>query len=667
MSETIPAESRSDGANPLWGDLAALRKLFPDARYVGTVARRQAVFACLVAALVAPFTLVSALTRQLTYTSSASIAFDPRDAAGDALGLVGFKQVAERFHNIGETSFLEPLVANVQVDAAPDSPVLRLLEAATDRLRRVTGAPAGEGQEGARRDAALDRLQKSVNGWGEEDAMVLRLTVDGDSPELAQAWTARIADAFIQTELKAELARVSNLELAYAQIEQQKSERTAGAAKASAGDAETILHLQEREAALTEQLQLARVVTSEATGALAKRRAELLGELSRLKTTLGPSHPDVVAKEDELQQFLRASGSSGGLGGSRGVQEELATVRTKLRLAGAPSLQEGGNLFDVNTRLLRLRADKAHLERQVRDPGQRSRYRVVRDAFLPSAPKKSRSSQVLMALLTTFFLAGGLAASREALSPRASDAWRVAAATRLPALATFSWSLVRRAAELTPERIDRLRNAIGEHKMLSSTPVQLFLEYRKLIRALQTQGLGRRVLFVSLGEGARTAAVLYDFLRIYATETGEPTVVVDLDGADPLAAHGLQGGPSAGFGGDVCDLLSGAAKWQDVRLTRTAERPFDLVPPPGELSAEKVRGLKKAQTQKLLEALERSYKAIFVRGLKFNHALENGAFAAAVTDVVLLVDGRTARRDDVARALADLGSGLVRGFVLIDD
>lgn len=673
MSDMHQAEPRDSGANPLWGDLAALRRLFPDKRYALNVARRQALFGALIFALVAPFTILAALTRPLVFTSSTTIAFDPRDASGDSVGLVGFKQVSERLHNVSDARFIEPLVASVQAESAPESPVARLLASWSAKLHQALSGGSPDEAEGARRRAALERLEKSITTSSDDDAMILRISVEGDTPAIAKAWAARITEAFIQSELRSELERVANLEQAYAQIERQKNERNTGAAKASALDAESVQHLQEREAALADQIVLTRTANSEASGALAKRRTELQGDLSRLKTTLGPSHPDVLAKEDELQQFLRAGGAATSGGATRALQEELAAVRAKLRLAGAPSFQDTSNLFDVSTRLLRLRADKAHLEQQLKVPDQSGgRFRVSQAAFLPSAPKKGRLVQVLMAFFTTLALSLGLIVAREALSPRASDAWRLAAAAHLPVLCSFSGHLLRRAGSLTAERLDRLRGAIGERKMLGSTPVRAFLEYRRLVATLQAKCLGRRIVLITVGDGARTALVLYDFLRVYATETGDAMVVLDLDGIHPLAAQAHSGpdGPMAAAGigaGDVCDLLIGARKWSDVRIVKSAEQPFDLVPPPVELTAEKVRTLKKAPALKLIEALERSYKIIFVRGFNAQHSLENAAFAAAATDIVLVVDGRTARRDDVVAAVQDFDRALVRGFVLVDD
>jgi len=462
--------------------------------------------------------------------------------------------------------------------------------------------------------------------------------------------------------------RLTALEKTYAEtLSGEKARQTAAAnGKSDAIDPLKVTRLQEREAELTLLLEQRRMASSEASSTYSRRRNELAAELSRLRTTLSSNHPDVIAKEDELRGFER-----GGGGPARAnlkiLMDELVEVRAKLRLAGAPSRDDpaAGFVSTMEARLGLLRLDKAHLERQQQQADERTFLRVIEGPTISPAPVTSRAKTIAFPAAAVLALVFGLAALREATSDRARDAWRIAAALHLPALGVMPRGLIGRTPTLTPEATDRLRRALGEPRSQGKRAVRYFTEIREIIAEIRARSPRerRRLLVLSFGDNDRTVPFLFDLFSAYATETGESLLVVDGDQAQPLAADG----PSAHQAGDLCSLLEGKTTWQQSRLARTNERPFDLLPPPTDAEGpERLRAFRAAPIRRLFDAVEKVYRCVIVRGLMPQYQLENGALAEAATDVILVVDGRAARKTELVRAVELVGRERLRGFVLIE-
>ncbi len=652
-----------------------MRAVFPDRAYPWRVVKRHALASLLLAALVLPLGLVKIAGQPERFPSWIGVVFDPRDGNDSFRDYPRFKQLAESLRRVATEPVLKPIVAaNMPrgVELVPESSLVQQLRA---RIETAVGLPpppplTPERLREQRIDRKVEEISNSVAVTVDEPTLTLSLRVSASSPEEAQAWADRIMDAWIKLELKVDADRLGSQQDTYRKILDEEVEKT----KVATGDTPEeerskrdaslkVASLQERETELMGQIQDRRSASSEASASTSRRRAEIESELSRRRTTLSPSHPDVIAKEAELRDFERSSGGGGTRGQLRRLADELGEVRTQLRAAGATTREDSPNASyatSLTERLNWLMAERLNLERQIQDPIRRTRLRVVEGPTIATLPEKSRFAIAATFVVFSLLVIGVLAATREFFSDRARDAWRVAMAVGRPPLAVLERRYLRKFPEISPQTAEHLRRA-GSAPHAERTPAGRVLNaYRELIVNLKKECRGRRILFVSVGDKPELQGFYYSLANLFASDTGDSLVLLDFDAEHPVASL-----PQATSRGDVLTLLTGETSWQDTRIARSSDKSFDHVPPPAPHSERHAQAFRSVSVRRLFDALDKAYRATFVRGPRCDHILENGVLGDAATDIVFCIAAEDARLASLKRALKFSDLSKVRGFVLV--
>lgn len=652
-----------------------MRSVFPDRGYLWRVVKRQALIVFLLAALVLPLGLVKIARQPERFPSWIGVVFDPRDGNDSFRDYPRFKQLAESLRRVATEPVLKPIVATNMPRDGELIPEASLWQQIKARIKSLLGLPppapmTPERLREQRVDAKMEELAETMSVTANEPTLTLSFRVSATSPEEAQAWAERIMNAWIRLELKVDVDRLGSQQETYRKILDEVDEK----ARIASGDGPEkdraksdvglkVARLQERETELMSLVEEGRSAGSEASASTSRRRAEIESELSRRRTTLSPSHPDVIAKEEELRAFERSSGGSGNRGQLRRLTEELGEVRAQLRAAGVATREDSPNssyTASLTDRLNWLMAERLNLERQIQDPMRRTRLRVVEGPTITQFPEKSRLSIAVAFVVFSVLVILVLAATREFFSNRARDAWRVAMALGRPPLAVLERRYLRKFPEISPQTAEHLRRA-GSAANAERTPAGKVLNtYRELIVNLKRECRGRRILFIGVGDKPELQGFYYSLANLYASDTGDSLVLLDFDADHPVASL-----PQATARGDVLTLLTGETTWQDTRIARSSDKSFDHVPPPPPHSERHAQAFRSVSVRRLFDALDKAYRATFVRGPRSEHILENGVLGDAVTDIVFCIAAEDARMASLKRALRFSDRGKVRGFVLV--
>ena len=671
------ANSTSDAA-AVWKEGAAWRRQWPTARDLFRLVRRNAIFAVTIAALTAA-TLVESFGTVDEFSSTVSVRVDPRDSGGPghAEG-PHFGQIADDFRRIvDDRNLLFVLtalpVATFATDRDDDGPLHKLLR----RLSAAVTPIAKESDVDAQRRRIAEevqRLKRHVAFAVDEKSETLTLSVASSDPAWSQRLASLLVERFMQRQVHAEIERVTFLYDSYRQFltsahrqsQLEPAKKVVNHGRAT--DSGEIERLQVRERELLEQIDARRDADLRAK-ATHQRLNELEAELAKLKTTLNTSHPDVIAKVDELRAVSTTLPVGRPL---RILQDELADLQTQLNQVGAeptvearPKVPEGTDeraLSAISLKAHQLFVERMMLERQLASSNVNFLFKVTDPPTFDPAPQTTKATGLWHALLAAVLVALVLAAIREGLNAKASDGWRLANHTGLPIFGDISARVLTNFPGITPQSLVRMREAAAADGSTKGAAAGTMAEYRKISLSVRAACQGRRIFFVTIGNGRHAADFFYSFFNLHACDQEAPTVVIDCNHLDPVVT------PQVGTSGtgDLCLLLSGKANWGETRIAHTPDKAFDLLPPPPEMTVENMRAFRARAVEKLFDALAKPYQCILIRSLRMQYLTENAVLAAAATDIVLVVDAGFAAKRAVDDARRELGPTKVRGIIMLN-
>jgi uncharacterized protein involved in exopolysaccharide biosynthesis/Mrp family chromosome partitioning ATPase len=415
-------------------------------------------------------------------------------------------------------------------------------------------------------------------------------------------------------------------------------------------------------------------------------------ELARRYTSL---HPERIRIEAEIAALEsgRAGGAAVPAGGGElsQAQMRLLTLDGELdaarsRLVGA-EVERGGlrqTVAELERRLAaapRHEAALAEIEREhdaaeaqylamagrledarLRQSVERARqgsYRLVSEPRVPTAPvSPNRPRVALLGLLAGLGLglASALLVEQSDTSYRGVEDFRAPAGP--PVLAAIPWRLERPNLLLSgpPAATDSV--AVLDEPYGATAEQYRILAARLLGRARSAQPISLMVTSPAVAEGKTTAAVnlAFAFSRMI---TEESVLLVDADFGRRSATRrlGLPGGPG----------LSSLLERPEGDLGRCVRRYRGIyVLGAGEASPAARSALGSVRAERLFQRLRRTFSCVIVDAPPVLAVAESMLLQRLVDSVVMVVRARATPRELVRRALENIDTGRLAGFVLTD-
>jgi uncharacterized protein involved in exopolysaccharide biosynthesis len=538
----------------------------------------------------------------------------------------------------------------------------------------------GEEAEEQRRARLVAWFSKRMFGITNPGTGILQINVMlDDTPQAAAGLATGAMDLYIRTELEAAASRLGvKVEFLKAALQQAKErllsiQRNSGATKGrSSGDSGSLsggnLTMKQREAELLDKIRLAESEVVDLSNERTRRRAELESELQRLGSRLQQGHPDVEAKRRELTSFMQSQSPA------EIASRELTQLRRDLWMTRSQMMFPGSDgtpfmsnderlevmrMVSLTQKIDELSLERSRLERQIDDPGQRTRYRVIRPAVADGKPFARKRSQMAAAAIILALLAGlGAMAAREAACPLARDDWRVLRVFGRKILAQLSLQSMSGFPEISPARATELRGLLSSGDPSHRLAAKTLMSYRRLELAMGKIREGRVILFASSGASDATRQFFANFANILASDTAAKVLVIDCGLADPLIA-GVSGA-------DWIDSALGKADWKKLVIPADQERfAFDVLPTVGTLTSERMAPMTQRRAAPLLETLATHYDLILIRSFPESFFIENGALGLLSSDAIVCVDAGHTTYAELGRTLAHLDVPAMRGIVMI--
>lgn len=669
-------------------DWAQKRNLLPDGSYLRRVVVRQRRFVLTLMILVVACAFMLSLSQKNIYSSSVSAVFDPRDSSevyARYPNYPTFAQLSHRFYSqFQDREFLGELATITGVFDAieskrQDSPAWKvfLREKLDKHLPKSWKKPMEEKTTLSMYDRAaiIDVLRQQMETQSNDKNLLLTLVAYGETAEDAQRLAAMAMDLFIKRELEREADRVTILHDVFSEyvLGNFRPDTTETREKRSTGDHKNVnvseeMRLKHEEADLLDKIQMIKTEVSDAFRQRGTRRAELEAQLNSLSTRLQPSHPLVIAKQEELMRFTSNDDTQPLRARLNAVRQALSKNRSEQRRLGivvsareelspivnaSTSANTGQFMPVLSDRLGELSLEKLNISRQANSPSMRTRLRLMDEASLNPLPYKNNKRALAISFVTLgLFVVFGLGALREFASPLARDGWRIAGQTSMTSLGEISWENRVTYPRVSPELADEWRRD-NEHNYLA--------EYEQICHALRHACLGNTVLFVPVGEDSATASFAHNLANVFATESIGPILLMDFDHHHSVAAATEE------FLGDhsIPHYLLKQARWDDVCKSRHASRAYELVPAPDQYTSRVARAYHSPILAKLFVVLSRRYQTVLSRGMSGPQMIENATLQKYTSDTILVVDAEKSTYADLKRLIDTLDQRKVRGFVLL--
>ncbi len=645
------------------------------------VLRRQAPFVLPLAALLAPLALIIGLNQKDSFTSHTSAVYDNRDTSEPIPRFPyypRFAQVADSFKTkVYDVEFLWQVakdvgLTQVKSDESPfRTAVRRVLPQALEPWPQPK--PRELPDDLTTKSYMAQYMRGKFAAYTDDKKNSLSLMATGDDPFEAKRLAEAAMELFIQSELRFEaegVERQRDLDASFLR-EMTKGEAEAERKPAPVQPSTEEGRLADAEAELLDRLSAVKAELDQEKNHGSAVRAALEADLARLATKLQPSHPEVMAKQDELKAL--------GKGDDQALRSRLAQLRQKLaevrdqqrRLGFKVSAGEGrfdgiaknkgSFLPTLSDRVSELTLEQSRIAKQAETPSMRTRIRVAVPATYDEMPTSaSRRSTILGLGMLLGLLLLVVTALREYWSPLARDRWRVEGRVKTPILVELSRAGLQRYPSISPQLAGILRESVESNPERRNPASQILLAYRRLELEIRRHAKGPVVLLINASADNRSGAFIQNFLNVSATESAAGVLMIDCDYRDPVVpaderVHSV---------GDFPAFLQGKVAWKDVRLPRGPDRAFDLLPAPAQAS-EAPRAYRVDVLQKLFANLARSYSRIYLRGHDVRQVIDNEALVQAATDCFLVVDGRSTTFAEIERSLSFLNRDKLRGLILI--
>lgn len=658
----------------------------PDARYFARVARRQAPFVGALLALYVPVVGLATLLTKPVYEARIAALYDERDRLLVERGYgvyPRFQQVAESFRSkLGDDEFLYKVALTLGA-SAPKGKEGSWLAPIVQRVRTLLGKGAPD--ERQQRQALARELLPRLVASADDKNQMLFLTARGATPDAAQRLADQAMESFLAAELTFEAeAAQSQFEIlrSFFETESTQARNTKAAASSAAGEntasLATLRELEERlrreDEELESRVQRLRASLAAEVSTFGARRAALDAELARLSAQLTPSHPDYIAKQEELRRLPRAPDTRALNAELASLVKQQARVRAEMRKHGVRALpledrvRPSNFLPELEEQLHTAELESAKLREQIANPQARTRMRALGAATLDVESGKNQRQTAMLLVALGVVSALGFGALREVRNPRAADGWRVRNRAGVAVLCELERRLGGRYGSLSRLAVQDLRRAAAKNESARGArerrDAAALLAFRHAACLLGNgfDATGRPTLLLPAGSEDRTADCFGSLLNVYADERAGKSLVIDLAHRDPLATSSDAPLVTA----DLACFLAGRAAWKDVRLEANEARAFALVPAPDEqaIAEGATRNIRAETLRQLFGSLAKTYQHVFVRGFPADQPAANRELVAAAGAVFVVCDARRSTHADVARALASVPRAKLRGLIL---
>ena len=676
----------------LRGDAAAKRLYLPDSAYILRVLRRQSGMMLLIFALTAPIALLIGALQKDHMSSYTAAIYDDRDSS-EAVPRYPlyprFPQVADAFKTkLEDPEFLWQVATEVGLNQREGKDLSALKQWISRHIpgaSHILGSSKGDKgyQDDAKaKDANAEYLSRAFDTQYDDKKNTISLRVTTDDALLSKQLADAAMELFIQSELRFEaesFRRQHEVFASYlhhltlsAEAEHKADRDLKKDDKNSAQGTTAQDHLREQETELLDKIQGLRADGDQEKSRAAALRASLEADLARLTTKLEPSHPDVIAKQDEIRQLGRDAVDQGQRLKINQLKTQLAEIREQERKLGMHvttaegrgedySPRQGQFLPALSDRVRELSLEEIRMSRQAEAPALRTRLRPFLPASYDSTPPgKGRRQTTLVLLCLAAMVAATFAVLRELRTPYARDLWRVAWRCQLPVLSQLNQDGLKAYESISPQLAALIRSsAASANRSQNQRASEVLQSYRRLEYELRQRCSGQIVLIQSAAEQGHTGAFCFNFLNVICTETPGPVLLIDCDSRDPVPSSHDLAQPKR----SLADFLAGQATWREVRQSRTAERAFDLVAAPR--SNDPSMAFTRAAVANLLTSLTKPYSRIYIRAYDIRRMLETEPFLHAASDCIVLVDARCATFTDVDRAVQLTPTAKTLGLVMI--
>lgn len=692
--------SRVSNSSPATTRVLAAHDPFSFFSYAWRILRRQKWFLfALLASYIATISLVTLSTKPIYraeiaafYNPDGNVSFNLTAPSAPA----NYEHLDPRFLQISESlrrklaseDFLLEIARRHDFVPIPSKTPLSAAQV-WETLRKWMGYQTKE--HSLRQQWSTQDLRQQLYASADSRLSLLTITAYASSQKTAKALAEQAMEAFIASELNSE-AQIAQIEFEYLRkLSVRESYLAIGTKAAKIQSNEETNNSTERPQAnpTSEQaeklqkifeesesrIQSLRSSISAKQNAHNQRRLQLESEIGRLAALLTASHPDLIAKQEELSQLPRNADTEN-LERELGEAMHAQTlIRNQMRQIGTDSTStstwQRSHQFvdDLDWRLQQTEHSYQRLRDQATNPALRTRLRALGEATIDPKSGDERWQTLKFLLSAGLFSLPLLVILRESRDRRACDIWRIQRHCEAPVLWCADLAFVEAYGKCKRNAIRALRLAASKREHLRSLHERkdaAALNFLRQAAHLMGPGLdaeGYPTLLLTVSSNDRSADLLMSVLNLYADERPGKTLVLDFAHGDPLTE------PSSDLAkhANIAGFLSGKAPWQDVRQNPNTDHAFAWVPPLNEdaIVEGTVRHLQSSTLRKLMITLAKNYQHIFVRSLPVDQPSANAELIACAGQIILICDARSATLEQIDQLVASAPREKLAGLIVI--
>lgn len=651
--------------------------IWPSMKSYGGALKRQSLVAALISLPVLAIVVYTVSLWKPSYDSTSSILFDISKLRGNEQdsSLVLANRIASTFTSrFSDPDFLVALHKRMEEKGLPES------VAYDSTLKEKLGPYIPEmfqpsswkldGEDRVRR-YRIDHLTNSMEIETVPGQFVLKVTAHAGTPAEAQTMARESINFFVEEDLtrlkdslESQLKQLSSLE---ASTLREKSNPQDLAATTPVN--EQPLDEAGRKSLKTREQSLVTLVISKqrelarAQAIQYDREFALNNELNALLSKRGPSHPEVIQKQREIEKFKKDSGVVQIDGELQKLKSDLGRLQVTMRAQKIPidrSVQISSfsdevrrYLLDLSNQIRTVELEIDSIVQQQSDPKKWVRYQLVREAELPNKPG-NMDKLYLMSLVgailvgLTFVL---VVLVRELWSPWVADRHVFARQYNIPVLLDAPRS--RRLPFLKASEIRALRSQLGQTGK-KKKDVRILDSYRYLQERLRAKGNPQVVTFFDLGLDRASSSAAANLANVMATDSNDRVILLSFhpEGQKHLPQKANR---------DLMEFLAGECEWKDCRIKAEGEMACDVaLATRPELQLGHFR---EDLVQRLIKALREKYQRIIIDGLNPMFVNENGMLGRESDIILLRLKFGATRKEDLDRILAVTHEDKVQGVV----
>ena len=672
----------SEDEKPLGLDLENV--VFPDFRYLLTFIRRQIFVGLLIALPISLVGLWLSSQMKLIYESDTRIVYDERDRMIHTRGYSDYPRfeqlVAEFQDKITDQVFLDKVAGRLGLYNEIGEP--GTLDKAIRRIKSLVGIetpPPGTLTQDEK-DKIIDTLRKRILGQVYGQLFVFTVSAQWGVPEFSRQLVEQVANQFIEDGLNYEINYLDNAiataEMALEEAELQRvtlREKLKDTIKRSIKEEN---RLSDREIEkLTTRIKEIQAKFVEKTAEYERLYSDKIAaenlakvELSRVEARHKPTHPDVIRRRNELKRITNEGEVPLMRNSVETLRSELVSIRKKLAFAGV-EIDEDGNVleqrdveFSSTAYLINLlnsyKLEKKNLEKQLLDPGQRVRFRIVKDARVPieASNSKKRIGMMVASVIAGLALGFFMMIIREIVSPNPKDAWKIINKLKLPNFMSIESKVLKKFKLLDRETMKSMKSALAKGRLSKGGPGYSLLKYREFLQRFDDSLTGKTLLVLSTRTTKRSEFVLPNLLNVVANDTNRKLLFIDFNRNNPCVR-------SKGKA-DIFDVLDGQVELDSVVKSSDIKFLFDYVPA---REASQDVAINHDALSVLLSKAKGEYDLIVLGGAQARYFVENSVLAKESSDGIVIANGRTASYEELNFMMKSVNPWeIFRGSVVVE-